>query len=108
MASADKAIELSPFNPLRHYYDALACTAAVAARRLPRAIELASRALRVNRDHLPTLRALTIAQDEVKEALGGSARRGTAVVFWPWSRTSLSATTSRARPRAGKRHVSIK
>jgi tetratricopeptide (TPR) repeat protein len=64
LASVDKAIELSPLDPLRHYYDALACTAALAARRLPRAIELASRALRVNRDHLPTLRALTIAQVE--------------------------------------------
>jgi class 3 adenylate cyclase/TolB-like protein len=64
MASADRAIELSPLDPLRHYYDALACSAALAARRLPRAVELAKRALRVNRDHLPTLRALTIAQVE--------------------------------------------
>ena len=64
LASADRAIELSPLDPLRHYYDALACTAALAARRLPRAVELARRALRVNRDHLPTLRALTIAQVE--------------------------------------------
>jgi Flp pilus assembly protein TadD len=64
MASADRAIELSPLDPIRHYYDALACSAALAARRLPRAIELARRALRVNRDHLPTLRALTIAQVE--------------------------------------------
>jgi TolB-like protein/Flp pilus assembly protein TadD len=64
LASADRAIELSPLDPLRHYYDALACSAALAARRLPRAIELAKRALRVNRDHLPTLRALTIAQVE--------------------------------------------
>jgi adenylate cyclase len=64
LASADRAIELSPLDPLRHYYDALACSAALAARKLPRAIELAKRALRVNRDHLPTLRALTIAQVE--------------------------------------------
>ena len=30
LASVDKAIELSPLDPLRHYYDALACTAALA------------------------------------------------------------------------------
>lgn len=77
LASADKAIDLSPLDPLRHYYDALACTAALAARRLPRAIELASRALRVNRDHPPTLRALTIAQVEsgaLEEARQTAAR----------------------------------
>ena len=64
LASADTAIELSPLDPHRHYYDGLASSAALAARRLPRAIELAKRALRGNRDHLPTLRALTIAQVE--------------------------------------------
>lgn len=73
LAAADRAIELSPLDPLRHYYDALACSAALAARRLPRAIELAKRSLRVNRDHLPTLRALTIAQ--VESGSLGEARR---------------------------------
>ena len=103
MASADKAIELSPLDPLRHYYDALACTAALAARRLPRAIELASRALRVNRDHLPTSRALTIAQ--VESGALEDARR-TAVRVLALEPNLTLRDTSRARPRAGKRHVS--
>lgn len=64
MASAERAIELSPLDPMRHYYDGLAASAALAVGSLERAIELASRSLRVNRTHAPTLRALAIAQVE--------------------------------------------
>jgi adenylate cyclase len=62
--SAETALSLSPLDPMRHYYDALAASAAVAARQPARAIELAQRALLANRNHLPTLRALTVAQAE--------------------------------------------
>jgi class 3 adenylate cyclase/tetratricopeptide (TPR) repeat protein len=68
MASAERAIALSPLDPMRHYYDALAASAAVAAGRPQRAIELATRSLRVNRNHLPTLRALAVAQVESGDA----------------------------------------
>lgn len=61
---AEEALRLSPLDPLHHYYDALATTAALAANRAGRAIELANRALRGNREHLPTLRALAIALSE--------------------------------------------
>lgn len=61
---AEEALRLSPVDPLHHYYDALATTAALAANKPDRAIELANRALRGNREHLPTLRALTIALAE--------------------------------------------
>jgi adenylate cyclase len=61
MASAERAIELSPLDPLRHYYDGLAASAALAVGSLDRAIHLAKRSLGTNRNHLPTLRALAIA-----------------------------------------------
>ena len=63
-ASSERAIELSPLDPIRHYYNGLAASAAVAAGKLPRAIELAQASLQVNRNHLPTLRGLAIAQVE--------------------------------------------
>ena len=62
--SADRALALSPLDPIRHYYDSLASSASLAACRLDRAIELADRSLRVNRNHVPTLRVLAIAQSE--------------------------------------------
>jgi TolB-like protein/Flp pilus assembly protein TadD len=64
LQAARRAVALSPIDPMKHYYDGLMSSAAVAAHELPLAIELAQRSLRMNRDHLPTLRALTIAQVE--------------------------------------------
>lgn len=65
LSSAEQAVRLSPLDPLGHYYDAIASTAALAAGQQGRAIELAARALQMNRNHLPTLRAMTIAQVEL-------------------------------------------
>jgi len=59
--SAQRAIALSPLDPMRTYFDGLGASAALAAGLLEPAIHLANRSLRVNRDHLPTLRALAIA-----------------------------------------------
>lgn len=64
MAAGERAVSLSPLDPMRHYYDALASTAALSAGHLLRSIELATRSLQVNRHHLPTLRTLAIAQVE--------------------------------------------
>lgn len=64
LAAGEHAVSLTPLDPMRHYYDALTSTAALSAGQLPRAIELATRALKVNRHHLPTLRTLAIAQVE--------------------------------------------
>ena len=58
----EKALQLSPLDPLRYFYDSLAATAAMSAGNYDRAIELAQRSLRANRTHTSTLRALTIAQ----------------------------------------------
>lgn len=64
---AETATSLSPLDPQRHYFDALTASAAITAGHLVRGIELARRALQVNRNHLPTLRALTVALAESGE-----------------------------------------
>lgn len=79
MESAERAIALSPLDPMRHYYDGLAASAALAAHRLDRAIEWARRSLQVNRSHLPTLRALAIAQ--VEQGSGADARETAARII---------------------------
>jgi adenylate cyclase len=57
-----RALRLSPLDPLRYYYDSLAATAALAAGQYKRAIKLAESSLRANRTHTSTLRALVIAK----------------------------------------------
>lgn len=58
---ATRASELSPLDPMRHYFDGLRASAAVAAQRWEDAERLARRSLGVNATHLPTLRGLAIA-----------------------------------------------
>lgn len=58
----ERAMRLSPLDPLRYFYESLAASAAAAAGQYDRAIELAQRSLRANRTHTSTLRALAIAQ----------------------------------------------
>jgi adenylate cyclase len=60
-----RALALSPLDPMRYFYDSLAATAALAARRYDLAVERALRSLRANRTHASTLRALAIAQWEL-------------------------------------------
>lgn len=62
LAASDKALSLSPLDPLRYYYYSLAASAAVAAGKYERAIELATRSLQSNRTHTSTYRALAMAQ----------------------------------------------
>jgi adenylate cyclase len=62
ISAAEKALRLSPLDPLRYFYDSLAASAAVSAGDYPRAVELARRSLRANRTHTSTYRALAIAQ----------------------------------------------
>jgi adenylate cyclase len=66
-SSAQRAIALSPLDPMRPYVDGLAASAALAAGLLEPAVELAERSLRANRNHVPTLRALMIARVERDE-----------------------------------------
>lgn len=57
-----RARSLSPMDPLKHYFDSLAASAAVAAKRFVDAEKLARLSLSKDARHLPTLRALAIAQ----------------------------------------------
>jgi TolB-like protein/class 3 adenylate cyclase/Tfp pilus assembly protein PilF len=65
MAQTEKALALSPLDPLRYFYDSLAATAALSASEFARASELAQRSRRANRTHTSTLRALIIAEVEL-------------------------------------------
>lgn len=57
-----RALKLSPLDPQRFYFDALAATAQLTARRYDRAVELAERSLLANRSHTSTLRVMAIGQ----------------------------------------------
>jgi TolB-like protein len=62
LIGTERALLLSPLDPIRYFYDSLAASAAVTAGSYERAIELASRSLRANRYHTSTYRAMAIAQ----------------------------------------------
>jgi adenylate cyclase len=71
LASCERALKLSPLDPIRYFYDSLAASAAVSAGSYERAIELAQRSLKANRTHTSTYRALAIAQsmsDKIEDA----------------------------------------
>lgn len=61
VAACERARQLSPLDPLRYFYDALAASAALTAEQYERAAELARRSLRLNCSHLSTHRTLTAA-----------------------------------------------
>jgi tetratricopeptide (TPR) repeat protein len=65
MKDTQHAIRLSPLDPQRYFYDALAATAALSARKYEQAIKLTQQSLRANRTHASTLRAMAIAQWEL-------------------------------------------
>ena len=65
VACADRAMGLSPIDPLRYYYLCLAGGAALANAQWDRAEDLLLRSWRLNRSHLPTVRLLVIANAEL-------------------------------------------
>lgn len=58
----ERALQLSPLDPLRYYYESLAATAAHCAGKYERAIALAESSLKANQMHSSTLRSLVVAQ----------------------------------------------
>ena len=62
LADTQRALRLSPLDPLRYFYDSLAATAALSACDYAAARDLARRSLRANRTHMSTLRALIVAE----------------------------------------------
>jgi adenylate cyclase len=71
----DRALSLSPLDPMIYYFNSLAGMANLIGERYERAIELSTQSLRENRLHTPTLRTLAAALvlsgrvDEAQEAV---------------------------------------
>lgn len=57
----DRAVSLSPLDPLRHYYLSIQASAALSAGHWSRAIDSAQTSLRLNHEHVSTHRVLAIA-----------------------------------------------
>lgn len=57
-----RALQLTPLDPQRYFYDSLAASACIAAHQFDRALALARRSLRSNRKHTSTLRVMAVAQ----------------------------------------------
>lgn len=74
-AAADRALQLSPIDPLKYFFDSLAATAALANGNWARSEELCWRSLRGNRTHASTWRTLAFAlvmlgrMDEARDAV---------------------------------------
>jgi TolB-like protein/CRP-like cAMP-binding protein len=72
---AERALSLSPLDPLTYYFNSAAGMANLIGESYERAIELSRRSLRENRLHTPTLRTLTAALvlsgrlDEARETM---------------------------------------
>jgi tetratricopeptide (TPR) repeat protein len=62
LQSSERALLLSPLDPMRNYYESLSATAATGAGAYERAIALAESALRGNVRHGSSYRTLAIAQ----------------------------------------------
>jgi len=59
---AERALSLSPLDPMSYYFNSLAGTANLVGERYDQAIDLATRSLRDNSLHTPSLRCLAVAQ----------------------------------------------
>ena len=68
VCEAENAVDLSPLDPLKYFFDLILAGGYLSARNHTGAIALASRALRANKGHLPALRLLLCAQWESGQA----------------------------------------
>ncbi|CAN7674312.1 hypothetical protein LJR290_005382 [Variovorax sp. LjRoot290] len=60
--AGQRALELSPLDPLKYYYDSLMASIAISAGEYALAVSYAEQSLRVNAAHLSSYRALILAQ----------------------------------------------
>jgi tetratricopeptide (TPR) repeat protein len=73
--AAERALGLSPLDPLRHFFDSLAGTAMLASGQWLRSLELSQRSIRANRTHASSWRTMTYAlvmldrMDEARESV---------------------------------------
>jgi tetratricopeptide (TPR) repeat protein len=77
--AGQKALELSPLDPLKYYYDSLMASIAISAQKFEAAIEFAQKSLRINAGHLSSYRSLAIAQALAGD--GEAARRTMALLM---------------------------
>jgi class 3 adenylate cyclase/tetratricopeptide (TPR) repeat protein len=56
------ALQLTPLDPNRYFYDSLTASAYIAAREFAKALEFADRSFRANRKHTSTLRVKAVAE----------------------------------------------
>jgi tetratricopeptide (TPR) repeat protein len=61
LSASEKALNLSPLDPMLYFYQSLAASAALSAGDYKRVIELTTASLRLNRSHTSTYRVLTAA-----------------------------------------------
>ncbi len=66
-SSAQKAMSLSPIDPLKYYYLCLAGHAALFDERRLEAVQLLTESWRLNRFHAPTVRMLAVAYSELNQ-----------------------------------------
>ena len=92
-AAGERALQLSPLDPLRYYYDSLAAAGMLADHRYARAIELCQRSLRANRLHTATHRVLIISQVLSGDEAG--ARRTAAALLELEPQFTVSAFAAR-------------
>jgi predicted Zn-dependent protease len=64
LSEAQNALQLSPLDPQRYYFEMMLAHSYLAAENFDRCIEMCKSSLRRNQSHAPTLRALTIARFE--------------------------------------------
>jgi adenylate cyclase len=94
----ERALALSPLDPHRYFYDSLAATAAAAAGKYERALELAQRSLKANRKHTSTLRVMSFAQwqlgqhDEARESVQELLRLQPTMTVSGWLKSSPAAS----------------
>jgi adenylate cyclase len=62
LAASERALSLSPIDPMLYFYQSLTASAALAAGHYDRVIQLAGASLKSNRSHTSTYRALAVAQ----------------------------------------------
>lgn len=60
-AAGERALRLSPIDPLKYFFDSLAATAALSNSNWARSVELSLRSLKANRTHASTWRTLAFA-----------------------------------------------
>jgi adenylate cyclase len=93
----ERALALSPLDPHRYFYDSLAATAAAAAGKYERSLELAQRSLKANRKHTSTLRVMTVAQwllgqhDEARKTVQELLRLQPTMTVNGWLKSSPAA-----------------